>query len=241
MPGSSHQQDDNQIFWFDSACIPEFDQRWFNPVFLREEQLLTGQAEGRGTTFFFQVSGQDLVLRHYRRGGLPGKILSDQFLFTGLSRTRAWREMSLLMQLQELDLPAPRPVAARVARHGWYYRSDIVTKRIDNASDMHDILSTHRPSPSTWQDIGATIALFHRNQVFHHDLNIHNIMRDNNGKIWLIDFDKCAIKAGDKWKQQNLARLLRSLNKEQQRVKGYHFNEGDWQHLLKGYDSNTGP
>lgn len=104
---------------------------------------------------------------------------------------------------------------------------------------MHDILSSRRPASSTWFEIGATIARFHQHQVYHHDLNIHNIMQDDTGKIWLIDFDKCAIKTGEGWKKQNLMRLLRSLRKEQQRVTDYQFEESDWQHLLEGYSSVT--
>ncbi len=174
-------------------------------------------------------------MRHYRRGGLIGKVLNDQYLFTGLANTRAWQELQLLQKLTKLALPVPKPVAARVCRQGMHYTADIVTVKIADAIDCHEHLSAQPLHHEIWLKIGNTIALLHQNQVYHHDLNIHNIMLDTQGKVWIIDFDKCAVKTGHRWKQNNLDRLLRSLLKERNKNQHYHYDKDCWQALMEGY------
>ena len=225
----------NQIVWFNTDMVPEFKADWFTDDYWQQQNAVTGQATGRGITTFFDYLGKSFVLRHYRRGGLPGKFLTDQFWYSGLANTRAWRELNLLLQLRELNLPVPAPVAARVKKSGLVYRSDIVLEKIPDAQDVHTVLLKQNLREETWQNIGKTIALFHRFQVFHHDLNIHNVMLDKDNKVWLIDFDKCGIKKGDKWKNKNIERLFRSLNKEKQAAEQYHFDHRCWELLLKGY------
>lgn len=225
----------NQIIWFNSDLVPTFKGDWFTNDYWQKKQAVTGLAEGRGTTTFFNYANQHMVLRHYLRGGLPGKILTDQYFYTGLGQTRAWKELHLLLQMQELGLPVPTPVAARVRKSGLVYRSDIVLLKIEQAKDVHNILLETPVAEKIWRKIGHTIAHFHRFGIYHHDLNIHNIMIDADEKIWLIDFDKCAIKRGKAWKQHNLQRLLRSLNKESYKNPGYHFSEENWQQLMSGY------
>jgi 3-deoxy-D-manno-octulosonic acid kinase len=87
-----------------------------------------------------------------------------------------------------------------------------------------------------WQKVGKTIAQFHQQNIYHHDLNIHNIMLDNHNKVWLIDFDKCCVKSGSDWQQNNLARLHRSFEKEK-RLNNIQWQENDWKQLMLGYQS----
>lgn len=237
MPNRSPDSTNPQAIWFDSDLLDAVTAEWFTADYWRQQHLLSGQAKGRGTTYFFNYHHHEFVLRHYKRGGLIGKILSDQYWYSGLHKTRAWRELHLLLKLQELSLPAPRPVAAMVERHFGYYTADIITERIPNAEDVHHILIRKKLNTNVWHKIGKTIATFHQHQIYHHDLNIHNIMLDNQYKPWLIDFDKCGVKAGDDWKQTNISRLKRSLEKEAGMIEDYQFDSSDWTALIDGYKS----
>lgn len=223
--------------WFNSELVEQVSNDWFEPEYWRKQGRLDGSALGRGTTYFLRHQDKSLVLRHYKRGGLIGKVLNDQYLFAGLNKTRAWQEFTLLLKLGEIGLPAPTPVAARVIRSLGYYTADLITAKIDNAHDLHQLLLKRSLTPELWESIGSTIALFHQHQVYHHDLNIHNIMLDADQRIWLIDFDKCAIKHGQRWKPDNLNRLHRSLKKEFAKANYYHFTEHDWLSLVNGYQS----
>ena len=59
--------------------------------------------------------------------------------------------------------------------------------------------------------------------------------RDAQGRAWIVDFDKCGVRPGEAWKQENLERLRRSLRKEQGRRHPFHWDEARWDDLLKGY------
>lgn len=235
MPNIQQTSKDRSTIIFDAEIFAAPDLTIFDSQHWQSQQQITGSATGRGTTYFFTHANNEYVLRHYRRGGLIGKVIKDQYVFRGVTRTRPWREFKLLGHMHSLGLPVPEPVAAQVTRLGVMYRGDIIIKRIANSQDVFSHLCQGPLTNETWHAIGACIRQFHDHNVYHHDLNIHNVMLDKNGKIWLIDFDKCAIHASNNWKQANVKRLLRSLHKEQVKQSAFHFNEQDWQTLMSGY------
>jgi len=195
---------------------------------------IIGSAQGRGTTWFVQLESMQGALRHYRRGGLFGKIISDEYLFTGYEQTRSIQEFKLLTHLRKQDVNVPKPIAAKAKRHGLIYRADILSEKIPNATDLVDLLIAKKLTELEYQAIGQEVKKLHQAQVNHTDLNIHNILLDKQGKVWIIDFDKCAEKSGDDWKEENLSRLLRSFRKEVKK-RAIHWDEDEWQYLLTGY------
>jgi len=238
MPNIQQKTVKSQIILFDAEHFPAATPDIFNSQFWQLKDAITGQAAGRGTTFFFQYNKNEYVLRHYRRGGLIGKVLSDQYLYTGLEQSRAWQEFKLLEHMKTLGLAAPKPSAALVTKRGLYYQADIISTKIPNAQDLHQILLKRSLAADVWQKTGQTIAKFHKHQIYHHDLNIHNIMLDAQDKTWLIDFDKCGIRQGNKWKQSNMSRLKRSFEKEK-RLRNIHWQLADWQILISAYNAAT--
>jgi 3-deoxy-D-manno-octulosonic acid kinase len=225
----------SHVMLFDAEHFSEPTPQMFTGQYWQAQNAITGQAKGRGTTYFFEHNKNEYVLRHYRRGGLIGKVLSDQYLYTGLEQSRAWQEFTLLQHMRTLDLACPAPIAAMLNRRGLYYQADLISTKIPNAQDLHHILLNQNLPEDVCQKIGQTIAEFHNQQIYHHDLNIHNIMLDNEQKAWLIDFDKCAVKSGSAWKSTNIQRLKRSFEKEQ-RLHKIHWQTADWQALLSAYN-----
>ncbi|WP_246034081.1 3-deoxy-D-manno-octulosonic acid kinase [Thalassotalea mangrovi] len=216
--------------------LEDFEPGMFAAAYWQKKQAVLGSATGRGTTYFVEHQGGQFVLRHYYRGGMVGKFINDRYFYTGMMNTRAVKEFQLLMHLRELKLPAPEPIGFAVHRHGLTYSADILTGLIHNARDLVGCLQEKPLTAEQWQNIGATIYEFHRYGIFHHDLNCHNIMLDNAGKVWLIDFDQGKVEAPlGSWCQQNLDRLLRSFRKELDRLHGFQWQESDWQALMSGY------
>ena len=208
----------------------------FDSTVWAQRDSISGFAEGRGTTFFVNYHGRELALRHYHRGGLIARWSPDRYLWSGLDRTRAWRELHLLRRMHELDLPVPRPVAAQVVRAGLFYTADIMTRRIPNARTVAQLLGSHSLDNQQWLAIGRLIRRFHEQGVYHADLNANNIMLDEAGQLYLIDFDRGAFKTKrSAWQQRNLQRLLRSLHKLKGKQSPFYFSESDWQALLDGY------
>ncbi|QLB16688.1 3-deoxy-D-manno-octulosonic acid kinase [Mannheimia varigena] len=217
----------------------EFVQSLFSCKNFENSDRLLGFSKGRGTTWFLNTVpelGINVVLRHYYRGGLFGKFIKDSYVFTRFENTRAYKEFFLLQQMLAWGLPVPRPVAIKVEKSLCCYRADIMLEKLENTQDLSKILQSQAISNEQYEQIGKLIRRLHNHQVHHSDLNIHNILLGNEGRFWLIDFDKCGIEQGESWKQSNLDRLLRSFKKEQGRL-NILFNEENWQAVLKGYSA----
>ncbi|RBW43456.1 3-deoxy-D-manno-octulosonic acid kinase [Psychromonas sp. B3M02] len=219
---------------FDDSLISDDIERCFDAQYWQHKDKVTGSATGRGTTWFVQLKTIQAALRHYRRGGLFGKIISDHYFFTGWQDTRSVAEFHLLKTLKDLDVNVPTPIAARVVKKGITYQADLLSEKIPNAQDLVSILQQRQLNEVEYQAIALQIKKMHQAQVNHTDLNIHNILLDQQGKAWIIDFDKCYEQADHEWKEGNLKRLLRSFNKEVNK-RQIKWGIKDWECLIKAY------
>ncbi len=221
---------------FDANKVVKISPQLFDAKYWQQKNAIIGSAQGRGTTWFIKTEGQEWVLRHYYRGGLIGKLINDSYLYQGMAKTRAAQEFNLLAQMQKLALPAPQAIAYQVIRHGLFYRADLITQRIENAIDLVELLTQKSLDSALWEAIGKTIKSFHQHGIYHHDLNAHNILIDDNKKVWLIDFDRGEQRTvASQWQESNMQRLLRSFNKEKNKLPTFHWQPQHWQQLLKGY------
>ncbi|MBL4307101.1 3-deoxy-D-manno-octulosonic acid kinase [Vibrio fluvialis] len=228
----------HQTIWYDDQWVNEPLASLFDPEYWQANQRVIGSAQGRGTTWFVQMAALPAALRHYRRGGLFGKLVSDSYWFQGWEQTRSCAEFQLLHHLREQGVNVPRPIAARALRRGCVYQADILSEKVANARDLVAVLQTEALPEALYHRIGQQVAKLHRAQVNHTDLNIHNILLDDHDHVWIIDFDKCAIQYGNSWKEENLARLLRSFRKEQLRA-NIKWQDAEWQALLDGYHASS--
>ena len=211
------------------------------------EELFTREGDGcgeitRGRTriVFFSMHGRDFVRKRYARGGFVRHLISDRYAFFGLERTRMWREFRLLQRLRQMELPVPEPAAARCVLHTPFtYSGELVTLRLPGAETLGAMLRRHPLPPEIWTSIGRTIARFHRHSVYHSDLNIENIMLDPDSRVFLLDFDKGAVRPGGRkiWIKENLNRLYRSLGKARDHSEAFHFAPDDWKRLIDGHTS----
>ena len=148
------------------------------------------------------------------RGGFIANFSKDSFFYQGKKSARSLQEFMILEKLQEAGMNVPVPIAARTHRSGlWWAKYDILVSYIENSTDLAKVLKTR---PLTNEEIGkisAIIINLSKNNVYHSDLNIHNLLLDEQGNVWVIDFDKSKI-VGNGMVGKMLERLERSLNKE---------------------------
>ena len=224
------------LVWFDPQCFGTAGAQLFDPAWWRGQGPTSSAGAGRGRIHWVADGQHTYLLRHYYRGGLMARLSRDLFLAQPVARTRAMREYALLAQLRADGLAVPRACAARHARFWIWYRADILVEKIPDATDVAEILHAQRSvTGDEWNTLGRAVRQLHDTQVYHADLNCHNLMLDVRGKAWIVDFDKCEVRGDESWKQDNLDRLLRSLRKELRLDPGFRWSERDWGHFLAGY------
>lgn len=231
---------DGNVVLYDDTLVSTPDAALFEAGTWAGVPVAPGYSGGRGATLFIEHRGQKWVLRHFHRGGSIGRVLDDQFLWLGEERTRCFREWQLLAHLHALGLPAPRPVAARYQRRGLTYTADLITVLIPDVEPLSTRLARESLSPAAWSAVGACIAAFHRQRIFHADLTAHNLQIDASDRIFLLDFDRGRVRDGGvRWRTANLKRLHRSLVKIS-RDGAIRFTPQEWRWLSDGYEG-TGP
>jgi 3-deoxy-D-manno-octulosonic acid kinase len=207
----------------------------FDPDFWRARGALAAAPGGRGSTWFVRAGDRDWVLRHYLRGGFAARLVRDRYGWEGEEHVRAFAEYRLLEVLVERGLPVPRPVAAGYSRRGWTYRCDLITERIPDAAPMSVVLDRESLPEEKWRAVGAAVARLHRAGADHADLNAHNILLDDRGRVSVIDFDRGRLRAPGPWSARNLERLHRSLAKLARGWPSGRFDAERWRWLVAGY------
>ncbi|RQW61731.1 3-deoxy-D-manno-octulosonic acid kinase [Vibrio viridaestus] len=224
----------NQKIWYNEDLLSADPRHCFSPDYWQLEDRIIGSAKGRGTTWFIQLHSLAGALRHYRRGGLFGKLVSDHYWFSGWKNTRSFQEFTILENLHAQGVHVPRPIAARAVKRTFCYQADLITEKVPHARDLVSILKEKPLSGLMYQKIGQEIRKMHDAGVNHTDLNIHNILVDEQDKIWIIDFDKCSIEKNERFKQGNLSRLKRSFEKEKMKW-DIHWSMKDFDDLISAY------
>jgi len=222
---------------YDKAIINQISETRFTPQGWLHAELLTGslRSGGRGNTMFVGNVPRQFVLRHYMRGGLIGKLVRDTYVFSGADNTRSFREWRLLDKLASHNLRVPRPAAARYCRMGTFYTADIITVRIPGVRALSQYIADHNPDAEFWAAVGAAIHEFHAAGVYHADMNAYNLQIDEDGELWMLDFDRGALKPPGPWQQATLERLHRSLQKIVGLDPALNFRAANWEQLLEGY------
>ena len=201
-----------QAIVYDPDRIAHITPAHFAPDGWPQQQPVGTERGGRGSAWFVGDNERRFVLRHYCRGGLPGRLSRDRYWYLGERLTRSFREWELLYQLTRLGLPVPRPVGARYLRRGLLYTADLITERLMDVRSLATLVSSGDRVTERLAQVGATLRQFHDAGLWHADLNAHNIQLDAR-RVWLIDFDRSRLLPRPVVGESNLQRLERSLRK----------------------------
>jgi len=225
---------------YDSSRASNAAPGWLDPSWWAERGSVSVAREGRGSAYLIEADGRSLVLRHYRRGGWIAHLSTDRYLWRGPERTRSFHEWHLLYHMHRAGLPVPQPIAAGYRRYCSTYSATLLVRRIPAVRSLATALSAAPLSLPVWVAIGRCLRNFHARGIYHADLNAHNILLgEQEREVWLIDFDRGAVRTPGWWSDANLVRLQRSLQKISGSLSGERFSAADWQALIHSYFSTA--
>jgi 3-deoxy-D-manno-octulosonic acid kinase len=225
---------------YDSSRASNASPGWLDASWWAKRGEVIEAQEGRGSAFMIEADARSLVLRHYRRGGLIARLCTDRYLWRGADRTRSFHEWHLLYLMHRAGLPVPQPIAAGYRRRGATYTADLLVRRIPAVRSLAAALATAPVSLGVWVAIGRCLRNFHVRGIYHADLNAHNILLgENESDVWLIDFDRGAVRTPGWWSDANLVRLQRSLQKISATLSSEGFSAADWKALIDSYFSTA--
>ncbi|MFH0813839.1 MAG: lipopolysaccharide kinase InaA family protein, partial [Pseudomonadota bacterium] len=159
--------------------------------------------QGRGalkTMPFPENEKEQMIIRHYRRGGRMQKFTAD--IYWGASRPL--RELWVGYQAMDKGLPTAEIIAACHTQVFWlFHRGDLISREIKNGIDLirylqgllqpltkEKILQKRK----VIQSVGKIIRKMHEVGISHGDLHLKNILLQINDpqeiNIYIIDFDK---------------------------------------------------
>jgi 3-deoxy-D-manno-octulosonic acid kinase len=224
----------------DADLATPADASWFDADHWHEAGGVALETSGRGAVLIVTRGADTWVVRHYHRGGFVARFVADHYLWSGLDRTRAFREWRLLRRLRDAGLPVPNPIAAHVYRTGPIYTADIITTYLPDTRKLSSFISEGAVPPHCWRQIGRMIRAVHAYGVDHPDVTAHNILLDTRGSLFLVDFDNAYVKPAGSWERAGVERLQRSLRKVALET-GTEFDAAAWAQIEAGYAEPPAP
>jgi len=215
-----NRQDHVRIL-YDADRLQRPSLSWFDPEYWHSLGGATLLDSGRGASWMVSTAAGSAVLKHYLRGGQMARLTRDRYVFTGWERSRALREWRLLASMRTMHLPVPQPLAALCSKNGRTYTAALLSQRIACATPLHAALQAASPAQADAMLVSTlqAIADLHRAAVYHPDMNFGNVLVDDSGKVWLIDFDRARLMTPGAWRQrQALPRMLARLRRSAQRL-----------------------
>jgi tRNA A-37 threonylcarbamoyl transferase component Bud32 len=188
---------------------------------------------GRGLAYAVPLStGDRVVVRRSRHGGLLGSLRNDRFL----GATRAPHELEISLTLRRLGVPTPEIVAYATYPAGpMFRRADVVTREVPRSRDLATALgalSRGDSKRSLLQATGKLLESMSAAGARHPDLNIKNILIADNEfggiEAFVLDVDRVWLDRANANSvlEANFRRLSRSAVKWR-RLKALPIEEAD--------------
>ena len=194
---------------------------------------------GRGGVTVVGAADTEVVLRPYRRGGVPAWIIRDTYFGW---RARPFHELAVTEMLRRRRVSVIEVHGAVVHwRLPGVYRGWLATRYIADAQTLWQWV--HGPPAAAdraevFAQVGRAVRGLHAGGACHPDLNLNNILLRNTAPIdiVLIDFDRARLGTSARSAAADLTRLERSARKLDPR--GEWVTTADLKALRVGYADN---
>lgn len=152
------------------------------------EDILAGRAQVVRTEL--EGLGQ-VVIKYYKRGGFISRFNKDVYLRRGVPRSG--HEFKMLQKVRQLGVSSPEPLVWAI-RGGLFYKAFLITRNIGNHRSLVDVCLEDPGQGVPFLEKAAKQAcLLIQNRIHHVDFHPGNVLVDNHGTVYIIDFDKAKI------------------------------------------------
>lgn len=151
---------------------------------------------GRGRTVRLLLNGIGrVVIKHYRRGGVLGRVVSHRYLRLGA--TRCENEFQMLLRVRAMGVSAPEPILFAY-RGSLLYKAWLVTREVERSKSLFQLaqeggVQGGLDPVAITEKVADLVTRLIVNGVKHVDLHPGNVLIDEHGDVFLIDFDKAQI------------------------------------------------
>lgn len=159
-----------------------------------------------------------VTIKKYMRGGAIRHL--NRQTHVKWESTRPQAEFDLLNRVRQMGVNAPEPVTY-VTKGGWLYQGWLVTRTIMAAKSLVTFTNSDpTKAKAVVSHLTQQVSVLMDHRILHTDLHPGNVLIDQDGKAYIIDFDKARADIDDREK-------LRSRYKERWRraVKKYGLPE----------------
>ncbi len=162
-----------------------------------------GVLAGRGTTTVHEIPELGRVfVKRYAHGGLLRALTGGRFLAIGPVRSQA--EFEMLELVRGMGVNAPKPHLF-VTCGSMVYSTWLLMEEITGTSSLVE-LSKRDPDAviDAMKALSEQLMLLVKGRVLHVDLHPGNVLVDQSGKVFIVDFDKAHIFKGSSAKLRDL-------------------------------------
>jgi 3-deoxy-D-manno-octulosonic acid kinase len=186
----------------------------FIEIFNAPTDAVDSPLGGRSAVTIAQLEGIGwVVIKHYTRGGFIRYIVKRNYIKCG--KTRSQLEYEALQNAARLGVNVPEPIA--YAYHGnLFYRAWLVTREIPQQNTLAELSKINEMQTRfVMKEVVSQIETLIRNNIHHADLHPGNILVNNTGRVFILDFDKSSISRGsrNKLRDRYLRRWRRAVSK----------------------------
>jgi 3-deoxy-D-manno-octulosonic acid kinase len=175
---------------------------------------LNTSLNGRCSVNILDIEGiGSVAIKHYIRGGLIHFFNKNKYLKIKKERSRI--EFEWLYKADKLGISVPEPVAF-VSERKLFYKCWLITRAVKNCQTLASLsLDNSNLSEKIIPEVAHHVGLLIQNKILHIDLHPGNILVNNLGQIFIIDFDNAVKYSGNEESlcKRYIARWERAVKK----------------------------
>ncbi len=160
-------------------------------LLLGEREVKLNSLGGRNCVTIADIDGVGrVVVRQYMRGGFLRHFIQSRYLRCG--KTRGEHEYRMLEAARAAGVNVPDPLGF-ASCGGLLYKAWLFTREIPCTRSIAQCAEADDDGLALLMDsVIAQVSLLIRSRIFHVDLHPGNVLADEQGEVFLLDFDKAS-------------------------------------------------